>query len=462
MPTLALELALDILSDDHPDGLAHLVIPRDSKAATPYRTAFEAAMRTINDIPTDIPIWPTTTPISDGLCRELGYTPILVSSPAMKIMRASGAYSIIENRARYRLLESPSIPDAPGLTRLRAAISAWAPDIPAQNITIRKYTVSSPSVAWDKRKNLLAFASPRECADDIGHPGAPCFCWIGPALLDAAGKYSDGSLPGIALFQGYLESMNEAAAADDTRKAMDVDITLVQQGSGTCRARDGYGCAAKAFFVREPQNKLDSDSLFNDAPAAIPEDAVPNESAQRVECIAADAGVLPDDAPSAIREDEVPNEAERVVDNPTGTNVQTDRPTADTPAFTNFLKHYRAQEAELQELKNQSTRLSARLQAETRELQLRTAEVKTLEVNAAADHVVREEMRQRLEASAKKEREVAGLRAEVARLKTECADKDAVIAEFETQARADAEVLRSAASAIDAQLQRNSKRRRTE
>ncbi|KAJ6583595.1 hypothetical protein DFH09DRAFT_911624 [Mycena vulgaris] len=145
MPDLAMELALDILSDEHSEGLAHLVRPRDTQGADAYRTAFETAMRKLHpEIAKDAPIHPTPGSVEEGLFKELDLTPVAVSAKAWEIMEKAGAYVTVEEHARQFLLTSPSVPDSKGLQRLRVALSVVAPDVPEDHITVRDYDKSTP------------------------------------------------------------------------------------------------------------------------------------------------------------------------------------------------------------------------------------------------------------------------------------------------------------------------------
>ncbi|KAJ7769913.1 hypothetical protein B0H16DRAFT_1452292 [Mycena metata] len=119
IPDLALQLALDILSDESSEGLAHLVYPSDKYGADAYRAAFEAAIRKVqsditkrprnvgaatgsanvssededevefedeseSDVPETI-FHATAGSINEALFAELGLTPIKVSSKALEI-----------------------------------------------------------------------------------------------------------------------------------------------------------------------------------------------------------------------------------------------------------------------------------------------------------------------------------------------------------------------------------------
>ncbi|KAJ6543355.1 hypothetical protein DFH09DRAFT_1367962 [Mycena vulgaris] len=235
IPELAVQLALDILSDSHTEGLANLVRPKDTKDARNYRDAFEAAMRQMHpEIPANAPIYSTTTQ-NDNSCRELGFTPVLVSTRARSIMCDSGAYVPIMDYARKQLLVAPAVPNADGLKQLRAAIALLVPNIPLENVTVREYRNSFPTVVWDFTNKVFAFSLPPKCAD---HPETPCLCWIGPVLHDAAQSFDGGTLKTQKFFRAYHAMLqvhfpDQAKAAD----AMDVDIPAQQPRPAGVEAR---------------------------------------------------------------------------------------------------------------------------------------------------------------------------------------------------------------------------------
>ncbi|KAJ6611251.1 hypothetical protein B0H10DRAFT_2057105 [Mycena sp. CBHHK59/15] len=225
IPELAELLALDILSDEHSEGLAHHVRPTNKDGADTYRAAFEAAMRkTHPEISEDARIYPA--PDGDTiLFGELGLIPVKVSPNAWKIMETSGAYVEITDYAREVLLSSPPVAEFKGLSRLRVALSVVAPDVPSENVTIRQYDKSSPTVAWDKENSIFAFSLPRQCEE---HPEGKCLCWVGPFLHKAARAYEGGQLETKTLFRAYLlcmegtKSMKEDVSEADNA-GMDID-----------------------------------------------------------------------------------------------------------------------------------------------------------------------------------------------------------------------------------------------
>jgi hypothetical protein len=189
-----------------------LVSPKDESGAGAYHDAFEAAMRKMHpEIDDGALIHPTAGSVKESLFDELRLTPVKVTSKAWDIMAASGAYTSLDEYARQVLLSSPPVEDPKGLERLRVAMSVVAPDVPAANVTIRKYDKSTPSVVWDKDNNLFAFAFPPACDE---HPTSRCLCWVGPFIHDAAKDY-DTKLSTRKLFSAYLLCMKGDANMED-------------------------------------------------------------------------------------------------------------------------------------------------------------------------------------------------------------------------------------------------------
>ncbi|KAJ6458351.1 hypothetical protein C8R47DRAFT_1059787 [Mycena vitilis] len=213
IPDLALELTLDILTQQHSEGFANLVRPQDKTGADGYRKAFEAAMRKLHpEIPDDARIHPTAGSVKDRMFAELGLTPVSVSSKAWEIIEASGAYVSLEDYARDVLLSSPPVGNSKGLARLRVAMAVVAPKVPAANVTIRDYNKSTPSVVWDEDNNLFAFALLPKCE---AHPTSQCLCWVGPFLHDAAKDFDGVQLSTRKLFSAYLLCMKGDANMED-------------------------------------------------------------------------------------------------------------------------------------------------------------------------------------------------------------------------------------------------------
>ncbi|KAK7039888.1 hypothetical protein R3P38DRAFT_3311068 [Favolaschia claudopus] len=138
LPKLAIELAADILTDDHSHAFAGILRPQDQSAAVQYRTAFDLAMRRVHNL--------------DKIPK------------AFRIMRQSGAYLPIKEHARRNLLlSSPTITNAPGLDKIRLILQAALPALTADKITVRQYDKPYPIGAWDPKRKLFAFARPSKC-----------------------------------------------------------------------------------------------------------------------------------------------------------------------------------------------------------------------------------------------------------------------------------------------------------
>ncbi|KAJ7636794.1 hypothetical protein FB45DRAFT_788866 [Roridomyces roridus] len=190
LPDLAIELALDILTDDRSDSLAGILSPKNTSGAARYRAAFDAAMLRIcpPEPPSALPLYPCGPGDSDYLVEELGFKPFPVSHRAHAIIRASGAYTTIHDKACSLLLASPVASDIKGLDRLRAVLKMTLPAqdaIEPEAITIRKYPKTQPIVVWDHEKRLVAFAMPTPCEDPkhiADSDDGECFCWMIPML----------------------------------------------------------------------------------------------------------------------------------------------------------------------------------------------------------------------------------------------------------------------------------------
>ncbi|KAJ7822513.1 hypothetical protein B0H14DRAFT_2370718, partial [Mycena olivaceomarginata] len=180
LPDLAVELADDILTDDHSDGLAGILVPPNRESAEEYRAAFEKVWR--QKISTSLEFHPRTSLEKNLLLfSQLSLEPVIVTPRVLEILHRSGAYMPASEYARKRLLESCSIPDFGGLDRIRATLQKLLPSVPSENISVRQYDNLYPSVVWDDKHNLFALARPKPCED---HPAEECLCWVGPALHD--------------------------------------------------------------------------------------------------------------------------------------------------------------------------------------------------------------------------------------------------------------------------------------
>ncbi|KAJ7718447.1 hypothetical protein B0H16DRAFT_1740060 [Mycena metata] len=87
-------------------------------------------------------------------------------------------------------------------------MSVVAPAVPSTN----NYAKSTPTVVWDKKNGLFAFALPPACED---HPSTRCLCWVGPFIHDAAKDYDGAKLSTRKLFKAYLLCMKGNANMED-------------------------------------------------------------------------------------------------------------------------------------------------------------------------------------------------------------------------------------------------------
>ncbi|KAJ7017272.1 hypothetical protein C8F04DRAFT_1403976 [Mycena alexandri] len=233
LPDLAIELALDILTDDHSDAIAGILVPRDKAGAAPYRVAFEAALQqrviSCTGAAPTLPLHPYAQPDETlKLFAELGLIAVQVSYKALEIIHHSGAYAPIKEYARSILLAAPPLDDFPGLDRLRAALQLVLPRVPSESITLRQYDKVYPTVAWDDENKLFAFALPKPCEE---HPQpTQCVCWIGPVLHDAAKEYEGPKIPAAKLWRAFALQMG--------------GDTTIKPGAGSASQKSGSETSA--------------------------------------------------------------------------------------------------------------------------------------------------------------------------------------------------------------------------
>ncbi|KAJ7636802.1 hypothetical protein FB45DRAFT_1056083 [Roridomyces roridus] len=267
LPDLAVELALDILGDDHSDSLAGILNPKDASAAAEYRAAFDAAMLRVcpPEPPSSLPLYPCGPGDSHRLVKELGFKPFPVSHRAHAILRASGAYTTIIDHARSLLLASPVALKVEGLDRLRAVLKMTldAQDaIKPEAITIRKYTKTRPTVVWDHEQRVLAFAMPTLCKD-LKHIAdsdeGECFCWMIPMLEAAARKHK--KINTKKLWHAHaLCVRGDLANLDAESQQMDVDQETHTPAQAVLSATSTAAHTPTIIPPSRSQNQSDSDN----------------------------------------------------------------------------------------------------------------------------------------------------------------------------------------------------------
>ncbi|KAF7364401.1 hypothetical protein MSAN_01100800 [Mycena sanguinolenta] len=218
-PYLAVEIAADILTDDHSDGFAGILSPPDEEAGVQYRTAFETVWR--RQMSTPLELHPCTR--SEGnlsLFPQLGLEPVVVTPRVMDILYRAGAYVPVTVYAGKRLLESPVIPDFSGLDRIRGALRILLPSLPTENITVRQYSHGYPSVVLDEQHQLVAFAQPQPCED---HPSKECLCPIGPGFQDMVKQHT-----GTAISIGRIWRALAVGGTEETTAQRVASVTPVE------------------------------------------------------------------------------------------------------------------------------------------------------------------------------------------------------------------------------------------
>ncbi|KAJ6543356.1 hypothetical protein DFH09DRAFT_1367963 [Mycena vulgaris] len=263
IPELGVQLALDILLDNHADGLGSVVKPPDTTGAEAYKKAFTDAMRQMHpEISADAAIYPTSTR-NDPACLEFNFTPVVVNDGARSIMSQSGAYVHILEYARQQLLAAPPVPNANGLEQLRTGISHLVPTIPPKNITVRDFCKSFPPVVWDSTTSIIAFALPPKCKD---HPEGLCLCWVGPFLHAAAQEY-DGYDKFFSV--SYVLKADRVPKQGKATDAMDVGTCMFVYFPSYANSLSDIPVKgtqpAKADASRKPMRRSGAKRVFRDS-----------------------------------------------------------------------------------------------------------------------------------------------------------------------------------------------------
>lgn len=203
LPDLAVEIALDILTDGGASGstLSRVLQPLDTRSKETYRAAFVAAWRILEPslLATKI-LYPY--PISSAardlpLIEELGMIGRPVSDHIMsKILHPSGAYSRIHHHVEKSLLRAPSHHgDIVGLARLQRAVTSLLPpgSIDPEIVSVVNHKYSTPKIAWNPKTKKFVMRVPERCVEHT--PADCCSCWVGPYLFSAMDSLRDKSPP---------------------------------------------------------------------------------------------------------------------------------------------------------------------------------------------------------------------------------------------------------------------------
>ncbi|KAJ7241328.1 hypothetical protein B0H12DRAFT_1237053 [Mycena haematopus] len=205
-PDLAIELADDILTDDHSDAFSGILsLAPNQGCADEYRTAFETVWRHRRKLSTPLKLHPHSSSEENlSLFPQLGLAPVMVKHKVLDVLYNSGAYAPVTEYARNCLLKSLPLPDFSGLDRVRATLRALLPDLPSGSLSVRDYDKIYPTVVWDAERNLFALARPKPCED---HPAGQCLCWIGPVLQDIVKEYKGTEISARKLWRAFAVEM---------------------------------------------------------------------------------------------------------------------------------------------------------------------------------------------------------------------------------------------------------------
>ncbi|KAI0351599.1 hypothetical protein OH77DRAFT_1429420 [Trametes cingulata] len=199
MPDLAVELAVDILTDVKvaPHSFAKVLSPAQpmsEEGTSAYRTAFETAWHRLDLAGSAQAVYPYVAGESsqkEELIRYLDKHPIPVQPHVRELLEKTGAYPSIASYAESLLLSAPGAVQVPaGTDRLRAALGMLFPALEGDLLSVRRYDRSRPRIAWGKETRTFVMSASLGCEEHQTQDGAdPCFCWVGPTLLDAVASW---------------------------------------------------------------------------------------------------------------------------------------------------------------------------------------------------------------------------------------------------------------------------------
>ncbi|KAL6308888.1 hypothetical protein BKA93DRAFT_822161 [Sparassis latifolia] len=222
MPELAVELAVDILTDhgNHDGTISRVLTPADTEGKDAYRRAFTAAWRRLDpSLSDDEQLFPVSG-AEAALVQELGKTGRPVHPHVKTILARSGAYPDIRLHAESLLLQARSCSIyVPGVDRLRRALATLLPGVTENQLAVRQFNHSQPTIVWDMVTEAFVMGVPAPCEN---HGDGGCVCWVGPYLADAVASWEnrnagDEMLSKAAMYRVYLNSM-EGVHTDDMQE----------------------------------------------------------------------------------------------------------------------------------------------------------------------------------------------------------------------------------------------------
>ncbi|KAI0946121.1 hypothetical protein AcV7_010177 [Taiwanofungus camphoratus] len=234
MPDLAVELAIDILADHGKNSgtIGRVLRPVDTEGRDAYRAAFNEAFKTLNpDLGQSNVPYPFCEEGQD-LIREFGMVGYPVLGHVQMILQSSGAFPDIKVHAESLLLEAALYThEVPGSGRLRRALAGLLPGVTEDQLSIRNFKYSFPTIIWDEDRKIFAMGVPAVCED---HANDSCVCWLGPYLADAVASWEKGHLFNVkekpskaAMYRAYIRSMQGVV---DMREPPKIENTVVTDG----------------------------------------------------------------------------------------------------------------------------------------------------------------------------------------------------------------------------------------
>ncbi|KAI0370844.1 hypothetical protein BV20DRAFT_218982 [Pilatotrama ljubarskyi] len=200
MPDLAVELAVDILTDAKapPHSFARVLSPSqptNEEEKVAYRTAFQTAWCRLNpslvqSLHAIYPYVPGAPSNEEELIKYFKRHPLPVERHVRELLEKTGAYPPIGHYAESLLLSAPGASQAPpGTDRLRAALAALFPALDGDVLSVRRYEPSQPRAVWDAEARTFVVSASSACEHQAQDGAEPCLCWIGPALLEAVSNW---------------------------------------------------------------------------------------------------------------------------------------------------------------------------------------------------------------------------------------------------------------------------------
>lgn len=232
LPDLAVEIALDILTDSGASGssLSRVLQPLDTRSKHTYRSAFVSAWRILDPaLPPSKILYPYSVSAASRdlpLIEELGMIGRPVSDHIMsKILYASGAYSRIHHHVEKSLIRAPAYTKPVlGLPRLQRAIASLMPpgavDLEVVGVVDHKYKCSSPKIVWHPPAKKFLMRVPERCTL---HAADTCSCWVGPYLFSAMDSWRENSTPKVkvpskaAICQAFMHCMEGEGDGDKSK-----------------------------------------------------------------------------------------------------------------------------------------------------------------------------------------------------------------------------------------------------